>query len=140
MKAASLMEVAHRSACPRDILSNPWLVLVLFGLPIIAIAIAGRAQVSNGWRTIVWTIALAVMGATCVVNAVRCGRVHCYLTGPFFLLMAVVTLLFGIGIVPLGRNGWNLIRLSMLAGAIMLCCVPELILGKYNNRTRDRYR
>lgn len=54
--------------------------------------------------------------------------------------MAVVTLLFGIGIAPLGRNGWNLISLTILAGAIMLCCVPELILGKYHKRTKDRYR
>jgi hypothetical protein len=32
------------------------------------------------------------MGVACIVNALRCGRVHCYLTGPFFLLMAVIAL------------------------------------------------
>jgi len=29
------------------------------------------------------------MGGACLVNAVRCGRLHCYVTGPFFLLGAI---------------------------------------------------
>jgi hypothetical protein len=45
--------------------------------------------------------------------------------------MAVVTLLHGIGIVRLGDKGWNLIGLTILVGAIALCCLPERILGKY---------
>jgi len=71
------------------------------------------------------------MGTACIANALRCKRVHCYLTGPFFLLMALVTLLFGLGIVPLGGNGWNRIGLTILVGAIALCCLPELVWGKY---------
>ena len=71
------------------------------------------------------------MGTACIANAVRCGRWHCYLTGPFFVAMAIVTLLYGLGAVPLGANGWNLISLTILAGAIVLCCLPELFLGKY---------
>ena len=66
-----------------------------------------------------------------MVNAARCGRVHCYLTGPFFLVMAVVTLLYGLGIMPLGRGGWNLISMAILIGAIVLCCLPELLFGRY---------
>lgn len=135
LKAASFMEVVQRGSHSRDILSTPWLVLVLFGLPIIAIAVTGRAGVGDGWRTTIWTIALGVLGTACVINAARCGRLHCYFTGPFFLVMAVVTLLYGIGVVPLGRNGWNLISLTILAGAIALCFVPELIFGRYRKRT-----
>ena len=70
-------------------------------------------------------------GGACAINAARCGRVHCYLTGPFFLLMAVVTLLHGIGVVRLGDKGWNLIGLTILVRTIALCCLPERILGKY---------
>jgi hypothetical protein len=54
------------------------------------------------------------MGAACIVNALRSGRVHCYITGPFFLVMALVTLFYGLGVVSLGRNGWNLIGLAIL--------------------------
>jgi len=53
------------------------------------------------------------------------------MTGPFFLLMALATLLYGIGAMPLGRNGWNWIGLTILVGAIGLCCLPEMLFGKY---------
>jgi hypothetical protein len=56
---------------------------------------------------------------------------HCYLTGPFFLGMALVALLYGLGVVPLGGKGWNVIGLTTLLGAIALCCLPELFFGKY---------
>ena len=36
---------------------------------------------SNG-RLWLWTPALLVAGMACVVNAARCGRLHCYFTGP----------------------------------------------------------
>jgi hypothetical protein len=71
------------------------------------------------------------MGTACLVNATRCGRVHCYVTGPFFLLAALVTLLYGLGVLPLGADGWKLIGMTILIGAIVLCCLPELLFGKY---------
>ena len=123
----------------RDILSRPWLVLALFCIPAIAMVVTGSSSVSEGWRTVVWTAALSVMGIGCIANAARCGRVHCYLTGPFFLVMALVTVLFGLGVMPLGRNGWSLIGLTILVGAIALCCLPELAWGKYRKgRVKDR--
>lgn len=115
----------------RDILSSPRSALALFWFPAIAIVVAGIPAFSDKWRTIVWAVALSIMGAACIANALRCGRVHCYLTGPFFLLMAVVTLLYGLRVVPLGQNGWNLIGLTILVGAIALCCLPEMFFGKY---------
>jgi hypothetical membrane protein len=71
------------------------------------------------------------MGVACTINAARCGRVHCYITGPFFVLMAVATLLYGVGILPLGAKGWSLLSLTILVGALALCCLPELFWGKY---------
>ena len=69
----------------RDILSSRWLVFTLYWLPAIAILVVGPLAISNGWRAAVWTVALATMGMACIVNALRCGRVHCYLTGPVAL-------------------------------------------------------
>src|SRR5207247_6076405 len=40
-------------------------------------------------------------GVACVVNAAHCGRVHCYVTGPLYLLAAIATLLAGMEFVPL---------------------------------------
>jgi hypothetical protein len=115
----------------RDILSSRWRVFILYWLPAIAIVVAGVPAISSGWRTVVWTVALATMGVACIVNGLRCGRVHCYLTGPFFLLMALIALSYGLGILHLGGNGWNLLGLVTLIGAIALCCLPEMLLGKY---------
>ena len=124
------MERGTTTCNSRDILSSPPLVFAVYWLPPIAMAVTGNL-LGVGWRTVVWTAALGIMGTACIVNAVRCRRVHCYITGPFFLVMAVVTLLYGLGVVPLGRNGWNLIGLTFLIGAIVLYYLPELFLGKY---------
>ena len=85
----------------------------------------------NSIRTIVWTTALVILGTGCSINAARCGRIHCYLTGPFFLVKAEVALLYGVGVLPIGGHGWNVIGLTILVGAIVLCCLPEIIFGKY---------
>jgi hypothetical protein len=118
----------------RDILSSRLRVFLLYWLPAIAIVVAGVPAISSGWRTVVWTVALGTMGVACIVNALRCGRVHCYLTGPFFLLMAVIALSYGLGMPHLGRNGWNLLGLMTLIGAIALWCLPEMLLGKYRKQ------
>jgi len=115
----------------RDILSSRWRVFLLYWLPVIAIVAIGPLAISNGWRAVVWTVALATMGAACMVNALRCGRVHCYVTGPFFFLLALVALLYGLGILHLGREGWNLLGAITLVGTIALWCLPEMLLGKY---------
>ena len=130
------MEASPIDCSSRDILSRPLLALLLFLMPAVAIVVAGNSYFSTGWRTLIWTVSLGIMGIACLVNAARCGRVHCYLTGPFFLAMAVLTLLYGLGIAQLGRHGWNLLGSAILVGAIALCCIPELLFGKYRKASR----
>lgn len=120
----------------RDILSSRWRVFSLYWLPALAIVVAGALAISRGWRTAVWVVALATMGVACIANALRCGRVHCYLTGPFFLLMALAALSYGLGILRLHGNGWNLLGLITLIGALALGCLPEMFLGKYRKGRR----
>jgi|SRR6516225_4796885 len=114
-----------------DFLSKPWSFFLLFCFPAIAIVVTRNSVFGNGLRTAVWTASLVVLGTACLINAARCGRVHCYLTGPFFLVMSGVTLLYGIGVLPIGNHGWNLIGMTILVGTAILCCLPELVLGKY---------
>jgi hypothetical protein len=80
---------------------------------------------------IVWPTILTFMGVMCLLNAHRCGRIHCYFTGPFFLVLAVVGLLYGIGVVPLGARGWSKLSLALLIGSVALLYVPERTLGRY---------
>ncbi len=62
----------------------------------------------------------------CVVNAAHCGRVHCYVTGPLYLLAAIATLLAGMEFVPL-RSSW--IGGAVVGGTI-LAYVPEWVRGE----------
>ena len=90
-----------------DILRKRALTLALFGLPILAIAGTGLLHLEHRLLSIVWTISLVIMGVTCLVNARNCGRIHCYFTGPFFLLIALITMLAGIGVRPLSGSEWE---------------------------------
>lgn len=119
---------------PRDILTNPWLAAAVFCVPAVVIALSGSLDIGIQGRAVVWAICLSVMATGCLVNARRCGRMHCYFTGPFFILMAVASLSYGFGVLPLGISGWNWIGGVTLAGAVLLTCVPELLFGKYRQR------
>lgn len=76
---------------------------------------------------LLWIPALLVMGAACLANAARCGRLHCYVTGPVFLLAAVYVALWGIHLVPM-RFG---IFLGTIVGLTVLAHLGEIPLGKY---------
>ena len=82
-------------------------------------------------RTLMWSGALLWQGVACLVNASRCGRTHCYFTGPFFLLMALLTLLHGIHVMPLGANGWYWLGLIIVAGSAIIWFGTEKMWGKF---------
>lgn len=117
---------------PKDLASSRWTSLLLWGLPQIAFILG--IFVSPLLRTVLWTASLTVIGVACLVNAFRCGRLHCYLTGPFSLLGAVVSLAYGLGVLPLGPQGWLWIGVAVLVGGSVLSYVPERIWGKYVSR------
>jgi hypothetical protein len=100
-----------------------------FGIPA-AILLIGPT-IGTRYLVIVWPALLAFMGAACLLNARRCGRTHCYVTGPFFLILAGVALLYCIGILPLGTRGWSRLSATFAIGGVVLCCVPEWLLGRY---------
>ena len=84
-------------------------------------------------RTVMWTGALLWKSVACVANAARCGRTHCYFTGPFFLLMAFVTILHGFQVVSLGENGWMWLGLAIIGGTGFLWLFTERVWGKFRS-------
>ena len=100
-----------------------------WGVPVAILVIS--PVIGTRYLVIVWPSLLTFMGAACLLNARRCGRTHCYLTGPFFLLLAGVSLLYGIGALPLGAHGWSKLSEALVIGGVALCCVPEWVLGRY---------
>ena len=102
-----------------------------WGLPIAVLVAAIWTEPPA--KTWIWTVALVWMGAACLMNARRCGRTHCYFTGPFFLTMAVVVLLHGYQIAWLGAAGWRWIGISIAVGGVGLWCLTEQIWGKFSS-------
>jgi hypothetical protein len=107
-------------------------LLLIWGLP--ATAFMAGIFVAPTLRMAIWSISLLWMGVACLVNTSRCGRVHCAFTGPFFLLLALASLLHGSGIVPLGQHGWRWIAITLLVGGIILNYLPERVWGRYFER------
>lgn len=113
----------------KDWVSNPRGYGIAWGLPIAALIVA--IFLPPIARTVVGTIALLWMGAACLANAARCGRTHCYFTGPFFLILAATVGLHGFGILWLGPNGWIWLGAAIVAGSAILWWLPERIWGKF---------
>lgn len=110
--------------------------LVAWDIPTVALIAA--AFMSPGGQTIIWTAALSWMGVACLLNARHCGRRHCYFTGPFFLVMAVLSMLHGSGLVSLGANGWLWLGVVLVAGGYgLLWKLPEYLWGTYVERKRS---
>lgn len=85
-------------------------------------------------RAAIWVVMLTWMGGACIVNARRCGRTHCYYTGPFFLFMAVIVLAYAGGMAPLGSHGWAIIGLTTIAGTGVVWWASEGLLGTFRRR------
>jgi len=117
----------------RDVMASRLRMLLLYGLPGVAIYLTGDHG-DRGVMAIVWPVAFLVMGVACVANARRCGRVHCFFTGPLFLLASVLSALHGWRVLGLGPRGWELIGYGTFALAFVLYFAPEAVWGKYFRR------
>lgn len=114
-----------------DYLRRPLRSVWLWGVPLAALVAINLLAVPPAVKAGILIAAFAWIGVACLANAVHCGRVHCWFTGPWCVLTALLLLgdaVFGIRIPGL--------TFSLLAnigglGALFLWFVPELILGKY---------
>jgi hypothetical protein len=109
--------------------SNGRSYVLAWGLPTILLVVG--IFVPAPIRTVVWAGCLVWMGVACVANARRCGRTHCYATGPYFLAMAALTVAHGTGMVPLGSQGRLLIGAAIAVGTVILWIVPERLFGRF---------
>jgi hypothetical protein len=102
-----------------------------WGIPIAILLIS--PAINTRYLVILWPVLLTFMGVACLLNARRCKRTHCYVTGPFFLLLAGIALLYGVGMLPLGAHGWSTLALGLVIGSVTLCCGSEWIFGRYRS-------
>jgi len=113
----------------KDWVSDSRTYAVLWGLPGVILIVG--IFLDPFTRMMMWTGALLWKGVACMANAARCGRTHCYFTGPYFLLLAVGTVLHGFRIVDLGVNGWIWLGLAIFAGGGFLWFFTERVWGKF---------
>jgi hypothetical protein len=133
--------VTETRACERRDLASGlgfWLIWIL---PIVVLWLTVSVRtpsldlVVTPYLVVIWPVLLAFMGGACLYNARGCGRLHCYITGPFFLLLALVALSYGMGWLPLGPHGWTWLANVLILGSITLTYLPERLFGKYQHRT-----
>jgi hypothetical protein len=107
--------------------ARPWWCLPLgLGLSL------GLTAVSPRPAAFVWTVLSAWMGTGCLLNARRCHRLHCYISGPIFFLGAVATVQFAAGII----QG----RLNNIVSAVLVLAVLSFVPGMVRARYRsERY-
>ena len=113
-----------------DWVSKPHTFFLFWGIPLLVLILAAFL-VGEVLKTWTWIIALVWMGTACSINASRCARSHCYYTGPFFIIMALVVLLHGYRVIWLGTNGWLFLGLAIGFGFFILWFLPEQKYGKY---------
>lgn len=127
------MPTNSTSSNKADLAGTTGKVFVVWGIPIVAMILSANTG-GGPTNVIVFPIALVWMGGACLLNAFRCGRLHCFVTGPYFLLMAVLSFFHATSSIPLGSRGWEIIGYGTLIGAIVLWYGPEWIWGKYVRR------
>jgi len=84
------------------------------------------------WTALVWAVALAWMGTGCVLNALRCGRRHCLISGPVLWLGAIAAGLVALGILSNGNALGEVVNGTLAAAALSF--VAEWFWGRYAYR------
>ena len=98
--------------------------LLLWGAPI-AFTLAASAITSISAVSVsIWSILLVSgtlwLGLTCLANARRCGRTHCWIDGTFLPALSVAGGLALIGWIPLSWNTFRSILWVIVIGAFVV--------------------
>ncbi len=111
----------------RDLVRGCWAVL-LWGLPT-ALVLLGAVVPTV--RATLWIPSFAIMGIACLANARGCGRLHCFITGPLFLLASIVTALDAFAVMTIH---WKLIVVGVGIGTLFAYSL-EWLRGRYVGTT-----
>jgi hypothetical protein len=101
--------------------------LLLWCVPLVAVIVGLNWQMA---RSVLWIPAFLIMAVACIGNAARCGRRHCYVTGPVYLLAALYVALSALNLAPM-RPG---VFLSVVFGITAVACLAEGPFGRYKRK------
>jgi hypothetical protein len=95
------------TAARKDWTRRPLTIVLWWGLPIAISLSAGLLHLPFRAGAGVCAVAFAWMATGCLLNARRCHRVHCYISGPVLLLGAAIAGLVAAGAVDLGERTFS---------------------------------
>lgn len=113
-----------RGGCSQRDLLGGWWAFVLWCVPT-ALVLVGAAV--PALRAALWIPSFAVMGFSCLVNARGCGRLHCFVTGPVFLIASLATALDALDILAIS---WKAVFVGAAVGTLLAYGL-EWLRGKY---------
>jgi hypothetical protein len=115
----------------RDWARQPIWLMAWWGLPILIAMSTSAAGLPLRAVAFIWTGAFVWMGTGCLLNALRCHRLHCYISGPVLLAGAAAAALIGFGI--LSGHMLNVVVWTT-TGLVILSFAPETVFGAYRAR------
>ena len=114
----------------RDWTRQPPMILLWWGLPIVGGMLANAPRLSQRADAGVWAVAMGWMATGCLLNARRCHRVHCFISGPVLLLGALFAALSALGAIePSAGMFGNIVNGALLLA--LLSFAPEIVWRRY---------
>lgn len=104
-----------------------------WALPLVVGISAGLFNLSLADTGFVWAGVLAWMGTGCVLNAWRCGRLHCFFSGPVLWGGAIAAVLIGFRVLR-GAHILNYV-LWGTAALVAVSYLLEAFWGRYAHRS-----
>lgn len=129
-----VLPVVGSSAAAGGDLARGRVGIALWGLPI-AVILAGSALTSTHvgaarWDESLYVIGAAWLGGTCLYNARRCGRTHCWIVGVGLPILAAVGVVGVVGAIPLSWSSFGSAIWLVVLGAFVF----EWVCGPYLGR------
>jgi hypothetical protein len=101
---------------------------ILWRLPILALI--STIFLPSSFKIFIWPISLGIMGASCSFNASKCKRRECFVNGPYYLMLAILSYLHASNIVYLGDYGWYILGAATAFSQVNIIVI-EKIWGRY---------
>lgn len=119
-----------RIAPRKDLARQPLSIILWWGLPITVGAFAGLLHFPFRAGAAVCAASFAWMATGCLLNARRCHRVHCYISGPVLLLGAIFAGLVASGVAEVSPRTFSNAVSGTLVVAL-LSFIPEIVWRRY---------
>jgi hypothetical protein len=113
----------------QDMARKPVSAFLWWCLPIAIGIAAGSLGLALRENAAVWAVAFTWMATGCFLNALRCHRLHCYFSGPAFLIGAVIAAALASGVaLPATTLNYDIAVTFVL---VLMTFAPETFWRKY---------